>query len=460
MMDKNANATDNDNDNSDIEHNNKNSSKGSRKTNYQFVESSSSSPTTTTSKHHNSNLNDSFTSNKLGINNLPSILREPKFGKKKKKKKSNKSHKEQYGYGVERKITWNEEVEELVIMECSRDDNSSTDMEQQYTSFDSAKENIKPLDDEYKPVIPDPYSNSSIKDNWFRNGEDKDENDNGRYSQHNTKKKERPKFSIDKFRRNANKSLASKADADSIGSGPVSFNFHSLDDSTVTFVDSSSPQHCTQLNSVGGMLDDSLVEILDNDTPAKSNLGENSQKQRQASALGKDSPGLVGNNTYSVKGNQNKSVKINVRTYQKELTPVQAYQTVQQSNVVDLFQKHREATSYELDPEEMSLDSKSTKDTLGSYNNWKPFSSNQGSWDTGNDCSVFGSTKECMFRETDCGAVDVGKGFQATLSNYINAVVTDMKEGLNNIGKKWEENKAKMTKEKIHLSSIRLSLMP
>ena len=468
MINKSANAAENNGSGGGYSNrnSNKSSKSGSTKTQYDLIESSSSSPTSTISKHHNGNPNDeSSTSDKSNLISLPSILKEPTFGKKKKKKRHSKSHQHQYGYGTERKITWNEEVEELVIMECSRDDNSTVDMEQQYTSFESRKENIEPLDNEYKPNIPDPYSNSSIKDNWFRssNEDDDDEPELPPYekgkSKRKTKKKDRMKLSIDNFRRNDKNPLASKADADSLEPGPVSFNFHSLDDSTVTFVDSSQQQRI-QLNA----LDDSLVEILDTHTPIKSSMGDSSHKQRQIMPNSKDSPGLVGSNTYVVEGNQNNNVKINVRTYQKDTIPKQAFQSVSDSDVVDLFQKHREATSYELDPEDISIDTRSTKDTQGSYN-WKPFTSSSSRGNscspTNADCSVFGSTKECMFRETDCGAVDVGKGFQATLSNYINAVVTDMKEGLNNIGKKWEENKAKMSEGEnpFFLNSFELDAM-
>jgi curved DNA-binding protein CbpA len=63
--------------------------------------------------------------------------------------------------------------------------------------------------------------------------------------------------------------------------------------------------------------------------------------------------------------------------------------------------------------------------------------SNGNSLDTGSWGSLptIDHQDECDFGRT----IDLARGFQASLSNYINAAVEDMKEGLQVIGKQWDE---------------------
>ena len=437
---------------------------------------------------------------------VQSILRQPTFGQKKNRRRftpkfinNNKNtHNHDKNKNSDRRITWNEEVEELVILDCSSEEynecNSiSTPQHDQFATIidqESVKENIDPLHDEqssltsqsFRSNIPDPYDQPSLENTWF-----------GTKSTLGGMKKTNKLASFE----SQPSSLSAKTEADSLEAGPVTFNFNSLDDSNLTIIDSSNSVY-TPRSSIHA-LDDSLVEILDapmslasNFTPSPtpavsftaseitpkmkpSSLTERIQEDMQQRIISNhvkeqekknNSPNMVHENTFVVGGNKrnNNHVKINVRTYQKEpsstkmnkissssFTPnnIIDSEASATSEKVDLFQL-RESVANELDPEDFSIGTRSTVST------WK--NANDSSFGPTNDCAAFGSAKDCMFpsmnsgssttssnNSNDCGTIDLAKGFQATLSNFINAAVTDMKEGLSTLKGKWEENVPKFS---------------
>ncbi len=416
---------------------------------------------------------------------LPSILRSPTIGKKKRKNlrlRSLNRNESNRSSSSERRITWNEEVEELVILECSRDQSDESIQNcdlptRDSCQHDSRKENIDP----FESNVRDPYQNQTMEDDWFAQ----------RSALHSRKTQEHQ--------------------------DPQSFNFMSLQDSRLTFVESSSSRQGEFTNNGA---DDSLIDILDapngvsqvqdskqpNSWSEKVGMEMKERREARYSPLRvseemraemkewqvprtspirgmETKPGhnIVEEETFRVGGRGNKNnVKINVRSYQKDNNVshpsqvtssniTQKSTNLSDSSPVDLFEKYKQA-QHELDVDEFSIDTKSTKDTYDSYN-WKSQGqSTEGSsfadhndcavWGQSNDCALFGqqnncngfhrspdcsSSRDCIGVTNDCGSIDLAKGFQATLSNYINAAVSDMKEGLMNLGKKWEENVPKMS---------------
>ncbi len=465
----------------------------------------------------------------ISKSSLPSILREPKFGTKKKKKKKYRSskgrkeipgvdgnnNKSSSGHGTstsDRRIRWNEEVEELVIMEYSRE-SSCTDIPHSdlpdglpaydpFTSFDSTKENVDPVigssSSSSSSSPTDPYANPSVmKNGWY-------ENDNNNNNNH-------------KNDRNSNAVLSSKSDVPTLSEPGISYNFHSLDDSTLTFVQPSDDH-----TNHDGKLDDSLIAILDapilpptqtkpraststsaaprpprqwseqvgdemkhrklanihkeweNNNKSNNNSNvhihdDNSRNEEHPNSNSNSNSRkvLVDEGTSYVLGEGSKNnVRINVRTFQKEkqissmtlptgtmMTPKisQDDNTNINAQVPDIFQQYQKATEFELNADDLSLD---TKDTADSKTNWREFDNqpldSYGAEDCGayprHDCGTFSPSNDCG-PVNDCGSIDLAKGFQASLSNYINVAVADMKEGWNSLGKKWEENVPKFSEK-------------
>ena len=365
---------------------------------------------------------------------LPSILREPKFGKRFRRKNQRSTNKSISSFNSsDRRIRWNEEVEELVILECSRDQSYDSsphgNPSQEPCTKDFPKENVDPLSN-----VSDPYQNQSIEDDWLK--------------QNNT-------------------GSSSNNVQDS-----TSFNFQSLQDSRLTFVEAHE-----SAGRIKGSLDDSLIAILDAPNPA-SQVPQSTQSSRPWPKTATTEPEqeslkpghrVVADDTYHVgRGNKN-NVKINVRSFQKEKRGSSSTLQESSTNVQetfkavedkDLFHRYKEAQC-EIDVDDYSIDTKSTKDTYDS-NNWRSQGqSTDCSFSQHNDCAIFGQSNDCSpfgrsndcssfsksneCRTNDCGSIDLAKGFQATLSNYINAAVSDMKEGLVSLGKKLEENVPKMS---------------
>lgn len=409
-----------------------------------------------------------------------------------------------------RRIRWNEEVEELVILECSKQYSGSHQSDHlvdnelpaydPFNSFEYRNESMDPaVNLPLSPSPDDPYYNPSVSENgWFENNN----NNSSSHSRHNNN--------------HSSSSRRSAPQASSSSEQAISYNFHSLDDSTLTIA-----QPLANHENNNNKLDDSLIAILD--APPESSNYQNSltassqwvdkvgeeMKNRKLFAIQKEwdtnrrnstgtsgtgtgtghddsnnintrneekSTGhkkkvLVDEDTSYVMGAGNKfKVRIDARTFEKDKQQQQQPPTVTPSATMtrpqlshhyhhqdhdninnrsnnfkteapDLFkQHHQEATEYELNVDDLSLD---TKETTDSRMNWKKDSYGGGT----DDCGGFPRNDCHAFRPSDCGPIDLAKGFQASLSNYINAAVSDMKEGWNSLGKKWEENIPKLSEK-------------
>lgn len=451
---------------------------------FRNVHSFDSTSTTVTGTDESSAMESSINSK----SSLPSILREPTFGKKKKKK--NQRSKALIKNEInDRRIRWNEEVEELVILECSRDQSSSDNLDLPTSQDSHSKDYEKENEDPFGCSFADPYENHTIEDDWFGQSSTSGSRRNGTNS--------------------STRSTATIQQKD-----PQSFNFQSLQDSRLTFLETQPSSSSSSLQ--GGdtnnkdSLDDSLIAILDAPNPSPNLIpspqvqnqrrpptslnswtnkvgaemrGRHLSRQRRSpspvsravSRVEKENtkPGhhVVADETYHI-GNGNKNnVKVNVKSFQKDklLPPIYQGPTSTKTTTVtttkvqsatnvtteskDLFDKYKEA-QHEIDVDDFSIDTRSTKDTYDSYNWRSQGQSTDCSFAHQNDCAVFGQSRncspieksnDCMGATNDCGSIDLAKGFQASLSNYINAAVSDMKEGLMSLGKKWEDNVPKMS---------------
>jgi len=391
-----------------------------------------------------------------------------------------------------RKLTWNEEVEELVIMECSREEDDEeeddegckavpspsciTDPYDPFSSFDdSVKENIEPddetnhfgFDQTHSQHMQDPYTSSFPKDNWFGTNHDTTEIttspssssslQQSRYEQENNQ---------NEIFLGRTATTTKKTQIDSLHI-PQNSRSSSSSPSSSTLAHKTMPIQSPKTTTSN--LDDSLLEILDEHKPRQSNDNQRRKQhswankvgvefkekqiatlQKSAAAAATTTPRSYQNdkeNTIVTHGDKTR-VKINVRTCPRDTPRSSSPQTA-----VDLFQSqshhHQQQEEIQLhftvleettdhqyeDVDEFSVDTRSTKDTFES-SSWKAFPHS-------NDCGTFPSSSDCgtFTSNNDFATFDFAKGFQVSLSNYINAAVTEMKQGWDSLGKKWEENK-------------------
>ncbi len=382
---------------------------------------------------------------------LPSILKQTTFGITEDSRSKSFSHNfrdnlSQFSNN-ERKIKWNEEVEELVILDSSRE-SGFTNYESFHSSVDSSNDDFDPRGQKNNcgQNIPDPYAISTLRDDWFQ----KQSNNDIQW----------PKKTVDqdvKVEPQSPKKHHKQRNTDFHRSNRPpksrSYNFQSLH----------LPKSDDKSKSINiAADDDSLIAILDDPTPSKQAkdqikttprwlaIQEKEKRRPRINStttdndrLGSQTPtyniqqpttaqhNILSDNTYVV--DEGNNVIINVRSYRKQ---PKSQNTV--AEVVDLF-PHKNQTNFrglELDVGEMSVQSKETFDS-----SWKSYgNTNDTSFVKTNDCSVFGRSKDCVSSFSDSFSIDLTKGFQATLSNYINAAMSDMKEGFNNLGKNFEEN--------------------
>jgi curved DNA-binding protein CbpA len=415
----------------------------------------------TTKKHINNMGSYSVGSNKKC---LPSILKEPTFGTSMDSRSlfTNRGRNKLSQYSNnERKIKWNEEVEELVILDSSRECDL-TNYDSFHSSVDGANDDfgLRGRKDYQSQNIPDPYASSTLQDDWFKTESHKDiQWPNKSIGQDfkvgpSSSKKQNKQRNV-----NFNRS--------DMQTTSLSYSFQSLDDSQVTWTetpDYSLEDKKTSINISPD--DDSLVAILDDPTPSQLHdqtkttprwvaIQEKENRRKWANNTGtgikcpgpqtatnniqqatSDQQNIVSDNTYVV--DEGKNVTINFRSYRKEPKTSKSKSLNTVAEVVDLFPKKNQTNVHGLglDVEDMSLQSKETFDS-----SWKSFgNTNETSFVKTNDCAVFGRSNDCVFQTNNLFSIDMTKGFQATLSNYINAAMSDMKEGLSTLGKKWEEN--------------------
>lgn len=364
-----------------------------------------------------------------------SILREPTFGKDQRARNHGRGN----NY---RKIKWNEEVLELVIIEEHSENETRhgplpSPKSDLFASFDSAKEKFDPRENVVGGQnVPDPYSNPAVNDDWFRT----DSDFNQRMWDINLKDEQ---FTSSKHRVNSLSPSKAMGPTDSSETESSLYQFQLMDDSTVTYVDFAEPEQ-TKRSTFDVTGDDSLAAILDTPTPTTVNFTAKTRPwakkvgevlQHQVQQQSDKNRSVVAENTYVVgKGTEKNNVKINVTTYTKESKPKPL--PLENSGAID--SNKNSAQTLLSDSEEVSLYSKETLDS----NKWQSFdqADKDDVFTRTNDCAVFGQAKNCMFPSPDSFSIDVAKGFQATLSNYINAAVSDMKQGLDLIGHTLEEN--------------------
>lgn len=400
---------------------------------------------------------------------LPSILKQPTFGfNKDSRSKAFSNHGRNTLSQIsnnERKIKWNEEVEELVILDSSREC-GHTNYESFHSSVDGSNDDFDPRGqkDNNGQNIPDPYAISTLQDDWFQT-ESKNYIVWPKKTVDQDVKVEPPSPKKQHKQRNTEFHRSNRPAIS------LSYNFQSLDDSQVTWTETPNTLPKSDDKSKSKSInvandDDSLVAILDGPTPSQLKdqtkttprwvaIQEEENRRKLMNSTGTDIDRLgsqtatykfqqpttdqhnfLSDNTYFIAEGNN--VKINVRSYRKQPKTSIAKSQNTVAEDVDLFPQNNQTNVHglELDVEDMSLQSKETCDS-----SWKSFgNTNDTSFVKTNDCAVFGRSNDCIFSTNELFSIDLTKGFQATLSNYINAAMSDMKEGFNNLGKKWEEN--------------------
>lgn len=308
-------------------------------------------------------------------------------------------------------IRWNEEVEELTITEQLPPYDPLIDSE-------INKENSNSGHDTYSA---DPYGDSP--EEWFGFVD----HELPRYGSYMNPQRQRGGEDLRQRSSTRRVLFAQEAYAD-FGDEPrstrvsrsrhqVARDFHSL--STRTLNDAEDPSGGVVFQ--GYNTDDSLMLILDGPESSqtsqknfKVNLAGSTESRpwnQQRQDTEKQTSSSDGNNASECSSSRSPhSQSIQVPTNQNENPP----------NVNDGIQKRqceKSVASHSHASYTPSLHSVDFTHSLGSVSH---------SIDYGNDCDV-GRT------------FDLAKGFQASLSNYINAAVEDMKEGLKVMGKHWDD---------------------
>lgn len=327
---------------------------------------------------------------------LPSILKKSKFGKNTHK---NMPSTLSAARTPNRKITWNEDVEEFVILERSRE-----------TSDDKQQENVdaRGTDIEDNNNISDPYTNEAYKDDWF--------------------------FGTDVHFDSTSKSKNDKqlhavtlgTDPDREEPGQISFfNFKSLNDSSMAVFDSSTPLEAyndrvyskpkIQINSTSWT--DNVVKQMQATQFVKKAADDNAVNELNPKQSPRRSrPNVLCDET---------GVKNNVRI---------GHETVDAAEDMSIYSKETYVTRE-------TYDTKETYDSSWkSYNTRETYDSSCKSY--GFECLRIDQAKDYIMMNRECFSIDITKGFQATLSNYINAAVSDMKEGLFTLGDMLERRKS------------------
>ncbi len=318
--------------------------------------------------------------------NITSILRRPTATAKERRRAGMRRASKQT-LRHDRKISWNEEVEELVITET---------MPHYDPLVDDPKENH--VYGQYHGLL-DPYGESA--ENWFGTVDNENSNSEGGMTRRERYQDSRPW-------------LTSRSADPGMRDHPNVHNFNSLNSQTVT---TSMEEHSSSgVVFEGYNPNDSLMVILDG--PLSPERNTNKKGPPGAPGKGDSWTGFPDDELESkpTHGSWNNgpneggdsslnhgNVKVNVNVMPME-------------------------TRAPVLPRNPDMD----QDDGGSFTSQSYSMQSTVSW---NSVPTVEPHDDCDIGRT----VDLARGFQATLSNYINSAVEDMKEGLQLMGKQWDE---------------------
>ena len=327
--------------------------------------------------------------------NVAPILRKSTSHRRRRKKKVQDN----------RKISWNEEVEELTIVEELPPYDPLVDDE------DKLKENLDPMN--YHGV-PDPYGDSA--EDWFGTIDLPD------YDRH-TSRRDQKQMS----RKSQPVLFAQAADMGSFGEVPSVNKLRSLNSQTAMTPMDEDP--------TAGMVfedpNDSLMVILDGppekERPPEKKFGrdlwngfEDESWNNSTQDFVNAPLGIGKNGGQPHMSSPYNAVQGNIEANESTKKPPLATPPITNRSKLDLGAT---TTAIPILPKNPEIDHDDGGSLMsGSLTSWE----SSPTIEQHNDCDI-GRT------------VDLAKGFQASLSNYINAAVEDMKEGLQMMGKQWDE---------------------